>query len=204
MISVKPLFATPVLLSTENDPGIDMAKVESLPFRRMKNGAADWSDSKTILGQPEFAVARKLAEQHLQTYLHELMQISTSIAPYITSSWIVKMNPGDHGGTHHHTNSVLSGIMYLNVDRHSGNIVFSQDSLNSVIPDLFNLDIAEPNQFNSQHWSCTPQAGMIIIFPSKLKHAVGHNQSNITRYSLAFNSFVRGKFGSNSDILELA
>ena len=204
MISVNPLFATPLLLSTENDLGIDIAKVESLPFRRMKNGAADWSESMTILDQPDFAAAKKLAELHLQTYFYEVMQIKKSIEPYITSSWIVKMNPGDHGATHHHTNSVLSGIMYLNVDQRSGDIVFSQDSLNSVIPDLFNLDIAQQNQFNSQHWACTPQAGMIVIFPSKLKHAVGHNQSNITRYSLAFNSFVRGKFGSDSDVLELA
>jgi ectoine hydroxylase-related dioxygenase (phytanoyl-CoA dioxygenase family) len=45
--------------------------------------------------------------------------------------------------------------------------------------------------------------GTIVIFPSHLEHSVEKNNSNENRYSIAFNFYVRGKFGKEEYELEI-
>ena len=45
--------------------------------------------------------------------------------------------------------------------------------------------------------------GKVVIFPSHLEHKVEKNLSKEKRYSIAFNFFVKGKFGREEYILEL-
>jgi ectoine hydroxylase-related dioxygenase (phytanoyl-CoA dioxygenase family) len=45
--------------------------------------------------------------------------------------------------------------------------------------------------------------GTIVLFPSHLNHSVEENLSNQNRYSIAFNFFVKGKFGKEEYQLEL-
>ena len=65
---------------------------------------------------------------------------------------------------------------------------FEFDDTNSVNADRYNLKINE---------------GTIVIFPSHLEHSVERNNSNENRYSVAFNFFVRGKFGKEEYELEI-
>ena len=45
--------------------------------------------------------------------------------------------------------------------------------------------------------------GDILLFPSHVMHKIRKNLSDEPRYSLAFNYFVRGKFGLNEYELEI-
>ena len=56
------------------------------------------------------------------------------------------------------------------------------------------------NMYNSKSWKITPNNGMLIFFPSEVHHQILKNNSNIERYSLAFNLMPTGKIGiENSD-----
>lgn len=45
--------------------------------------------------------------------------------------------------------------------------------------------------------------GMIIIFPSNLKHSVDKVKEDKTRISLSFNSFVKGSLGDKENLTEV-
>ena len=55
--------------------------------------------------------------------------------------------------------------------------------------------------FTSSHYLSLPYAA--LLFPSTLSHSVDENFSNDTRYSLAFNAFVKGQFGKDEYKLTL-
>ena len=59
------------------------------------------------------------------------------------------------------------------------------------------------NIFNTPFNIVTPEAGEIILFSSGLQHLVETNTSNEPRYSIAFNTFIKGKMGDFRDVSEL-
>jgi len=44
---------------------------------------------------------------------------------------------------------------------------------------------------------------MLLLFPSYLQHTVSINESQVNRYSLAFNSMPRYQLGMMNDLTEL-
>ena len=55
----------------------------------------------------------------------------------------------------------------------------------------------------SENAVLAPKKNEIILFSSGLQHFVEPNGSNEPRYSIAFNSFIKGKLGSYRDVSEL-
>jgi ectoine hydroxylase-related dioxygenase (phytanoyl-CoA dioxygenase family) len=49
----------------------------------------------------------------------------------------------------------------------------------------------------------TPKTGEVILFNSGIQHMVETNTSKKPRYSIAFNTFIKGKIGDFRDVSEL-
>jgi uncharacterized protein (TIGR02466 family) len=111
----------------------------------------------------------------------------------ITTSWITRMMKGDSSGFHNHNNCMLSGILYLQTNKTSGDICFRNHENRR-----YQIYTKEGNVFNSINYRYTPVDGMILLFPSEVYHKVEENKSNITRYSLAFNLTPVGLIGRES------
>jgi hypothetical protein len=101
---------------------------------------------------------------------------------------------GDYAHSHHHKNSVFSGIVYIDTPQNSGNIFFARRNEN--IPEFLKLEFSDINNFNCDTCYFVPERGDIFIFPSSLNHYSGVNESNDKRLCLAFNIFP---FGTISD-----
>ncbi len=113
----------------------------------------------------------------------------------ITTSWIAKNNPGETSNYHNHNNSMFSGIFYINTDKNCGAISFEDYSTKR-----FQLQMSEYNYYNSPEFKFYPFNKMLIFFPSEMYHKILTNNSNIIRYSLAFNLVPTGLLGyKNSD-----
>jgi ectoine hydroxylase-related dioxygenase (phytanoyl-CoA dioxygenase family) len=82
--------------------------------------------------------------------------------------WFNIARPGESTALHHHSQkATLPGVYYLQVPPSSGNIQFPVgDGRNYEIP---------------------VEAGLMVIFPSCVRHAVGRNESDEERVSMAFN-----------------
>ena len=135
----------------------------------------------------------------LQMYLDEVIKPKDDVKPYITQSWL---NYTDENQYHHkpaHPNSFLSGVMYVNADPEKDKITFFNDSMYKQIK----LFPKEWNLYNAESWFFTVNTGDIVVFPSSLIHMVEQKAGNNIRTSLAFNSFLRGKIGTKTDLTEL-
>jgi uncharacterized protein (TIGR02466 family) len=104
---------------------------------------------------------------------------------------------GQSAGAHVHNNSLISGVLYLNVTENSGDIVFHRNVLSLIpFPPALDLDVDSFNIYNCKSWGYTPKINDICLFPSVLSHSVDPSKSDEERSCLAFNVFVRGNFGS--------
>ena len=109
----------------------------------------------------------------------------------ITTSWFTKTTKNQSCQFHNHNNCMISGILYLQTNENSGNIVFENFS-----NERYKLEVDDYNVYNSTEWGLAPVDGLLVIFPSEVYHKIIENKSDTTRYSLAFNVVPTGLIGN--------
>jgi len=198
------LFPTPLYISkigkvTEGE----LQHVANLEYEVMESKNGEYSKDKYILSRPAFSRLKDEIDTHVGIYCHDVLKISKDVFFYMTNSWVVKHNPGDWGHNHIHTNSLISGVAYLQVNDTSGSLIFHADINNLLFPPTLDLEFTDTNLLNFKKMAVDPEPNMITLFPSKLQHSVDENKSNKTRYSLAFNYFIKGHIGTKEFELHL-
>jgi uncharacterized protein (TIGR02466 family) len=104
-----------------------------------------------------------------------------------TQSWLNVNPPGSSHHIHCHSNSILSGVLYLRVNDQSGKFLVHRQDDNRI-----SKEIKSYNQYNYKYLFFEPKQFELYIFPSHLKHSVNENKSNEDRISLSFNTFYYG------------
>jgi uncharacterized protein (TIGR02466 family) len=99
---------------------------------------------------------------------------------------------------------LLSGVYYPILPKNCGNITFHKGSIyTNIFHQSIRFEYEEPNNITAEQYVLNLNEGTIVIFPSHLDHSVEKNNSNENRYSIAFNFYVRGKFGKEEYQLEI-
>lgn len=156
------------------------------------------SADRHILDHPSFKSIRKNIQDHIENYAYNVLGTSKKHQWKITTSWVNESKSGHDHGPHYHTNSILSGVVYLQaVD--SAEINFHRSASHANLWNTVLLDFDSFNELNVDVISVPPSTNDILIFPSNLTHSVNPNTSKETRYSLAFNVFPRGVFGEGGN-----
>jgi len=105
-----------------------------------------------------------------------------------------------HG--HTHSNSIVSGsLYYCDMPQPVARMIFDRYKTYRQLE--LNPDNDKQNLYNTPMNIITPKKGEVILFASDLQHFVETNTSTEPRYSIAFNTFVKGKLGSYRDVSEL-
>lgn len=198
MATVYPLFSAPVYVNNVGDfPRPDLGALQytsTTPDGSSYNFLS--SVDKRVLDRPEFAGVRAVIMKELDVYTRQLLVVKRDVEFYITDSWINVHRRGHWAGAHMHHNSLISGVLYLQVAENSGDIVFHRDGLSQVpFPPALDLDVEAYNIYNCKSWGHRPKTNDLCFFPSVVMHSVDPNQSDSERWCLAFNVFVRGRFG---------
>lgn len=195
------LWSTPVYitkLQTLSDTFIDYFKSQELEEMSSKNGF--YSKSKSVLDTSLLSELKSEIDNHQTVFSRNFLELDSNLTYNMINSWVLQLNPGNKAEPHTHANSVFSGVFYLEDGCESDGIVFhkSYDNLfsNSILPNNTNW-----NHLNSQRWQIQPQKGLLLLFPSLLKHSVPLTTK--TRYSVAFNYFVKGTLGENENQLTI-
>ncbi len=139
-----------------------------------------------FLNEPGLENLKKDLEEHIDTYVREIMKVDYNV--YITNSWKNLTKPGEQHMIHNHSNSIISGCLYLRSSHIQPTISFTRGNF----PYLLAFEPTEFTPFNALEWTIPVEDNNIILFPSTMHHCVKTNQSNKERMSLAFNTFVRG------------
>ena len=146
-----------------------------------------------VLENAVMANIKEFIMQRVNHYMFNVMQINDRVTFYISRSWFIQSKKGDFGRRHDHPNSILSGIFYFRAPVDCGNIMFYENKTSKFGSMQFGF--TPPNALNSTHVSVPPTDGTMIIFPSALAHEISINQADETRYSMAFDIWVKGTMG---------
>ena len=149
------------------------------------------STNGKVLEDPSVKGLLDFCTQETNIYLNEVYRPSNHIESYITQSWVNFTEPGSYHHEHTHSNSFISGVLYLDADKEFDKIHFS----NKKDHEWIKIDTEDFHVFNSKTWFFPVWTKALILFSSSLLHYVTPTENPKTRVSLSFNSFLKGDLG---------
>jgi len=159
-----------------------------------------------ILDKPQLKLLKTKIQKAINYFAYNVLDVSEDVIFSIETSWINQYKQGEHNMLHNHTNSILSGVYYIDFPPNSGNITFSKTNLyNNIFPCAVTPQLKgkNNNQYTLSGYEIVPETGNVLIFPSFLHHGVPPNPTKQDRYSLAFNTFIRGEIGHGPSLVKL-
>jgi uncharacterized protein (TIGR02466 family) len=99
----------------------------------------------------------------------------------LNECWVNIAKKGAYQETHNHGNVLMSGVIYINVNKQSGSFQF----INPLASESTLL--GQPNNTFGYLYNVIPQPGMILLFPGWMDHRALPNESDIDRISISFN-----------------
>jgi 5-oxoprolinase (ATP-hydrolysing) subunit B len=130
---------------------------------------------------PQFAPLLAEIVSHVQAYLAALGFDPQRVALHIQRCWPVLSEPGQVVGRHHHPNAHLSAVYYLSGDG-SGRCgvlrCWPQRQVNELVPGMAvgHGGALAPSPWTQPWQDVAPRAGLLLLFPACLDHAVLANQ----------------------------
>lgn len=154
-----------------------------------------------LFKQPEFAELGSRVQEcidEVNEHVYGLEQIR------VTQSWCNRAAKGMWHHLHTHSNSLLSGTIYLTPSDADTWISIDniwQPGRGKLYP-VFDLGQKVNENLALVHKEPTT-VGTLLLFPSTLYHSVDGNNNDHERFTIAFNTFVAGKFGVEWELNEL-
>ena len=176
--------------------------VINIEYQRTHVNNSDISKDRYLLNNiPELKIE---IENHLENYVRKYLTVKDNAQFYLLNSWSNIHGPDEKSQIHCHASSLLSGVYYPILPKNSGDISFHKASIyTNIFHQSIRFEYEETNNITAEQYVVSLKEGTIVIFPSHLDHSVQKNNSNEKRYSIAFNFYVRGKFGKEEYILEI-
>lgn len=197
---VQPLFAEPFFRADIGHAISEKQVVFIKNLKMVQNRQNLISENLYIFEERELKSIKAAVQEALDLYAREVLGIAQKL--YVTQSWSLMnhTNVGMHG--HSHSNSVISGsLYYCDLPTPASGMIFDKHRTYQQLQ--LTPDSDKQNIYNTPLNIITPKKNEVFLFSSGLQHLVEPNTSNEPRYSIAFNTFVKGKLGSLRDVSEL-
>ena len=199
--TINGIFPTPIYISSI-DRELNQKELSFINKTKLdvfKNEGNTSSNDNYILNNKAFKNLKELLDLKVEDYFNKVIAPSNTITPYITQSWLNYTETNQYHHKHQHPNSLVSGVFYINCNEQFDKIIFYKKDIYQTIKP----EIKEWNLWNSESWWFSVKTRDLIMFPSSLTHMVETKKGTNTRISLAFNVFIKGKFGNNKELTEL-
>ena len=197
---INGIFPTPIYMSKLDRKltPLELKFVDKNKKDFYKNQGNITSNNNYILNEKPFLNLKKELDLKVKDYFKKVISSTDAVTPYITQSWLNYTETNQFHHKHAHSNSLVSGVFYINCHKELDKIKFFNDAYKTIKP-----EIKDWNLWNSETWWFTVKTGDIILFPSSLTHMVETKEGTNTRISLAFNVFIKGTVGNNKSLTEL-
>ena len=125
--------------------------------------------------------------------LSNLRILKPNVVLRMDGLWFNVNPPGSHNMMHQHPNCDLAAVMWIHAPKDSGNLVF--ENPHAFAHNKMNMYDNEVQKRAIQYtaYNFSPREGMILLFPSYLRHAVEVNQCQDDRVSISFNAHMEYK-----------
>ena len=182
------LFPVPVVVSSYTEEySEEFEWIKKQEYK--KNKTNKLSKDRYVLDKPELANIRAFIDIKIDEYMSGILQTDDRLS--INQSWLNKNDTEEDHHEHSHHNTVLSGVWYPYVDEKMPPIKFR-----TRYESQFLFPAKGYSSLNAAIFTPPIKSGDLIIFPSDLLHSVPPNKSDNIRYSLGFNTWPKGSFGS--------
>ena len=202
MIEIKKddWWPTPIWCFDIDPTQIDFDKVKDEIYRVKKvdegrtiSNYGGWQSNKLNLNQNTEMNKLMHNIEEVASHCFDDIGAGENVSRNITDYWININKKHNFNIPHNHPLSFLSGVVYIESNKDSGNILFHRNSAE----DYYYLELtankkgSENNSygFSYIYYPCTKYK--VILFPSYLSHSVEGNKSESDRISISFN------FGKN-------
>ena len=191
--SISGIFPTPLVSSNIKRPWTseELAFFDYHRDHAHNNNGNTTSSNHYVLNAPETKGLLEFIGQGIQYYVDKIICPKDPVQFYITQSWLNYTKPGEHHHIHDHSNSIISGVLYIDADSNHDKIMFHKPNQYQQIK----FPVAEYNSYNAGSWFYSVDTGDLVLFPSSLTHNVEQKKGDNVRCSLAFNVFAKGHFG---------
>ena len=191
------LFAIPLLIVPYAEPiDEELAYLKTLSYRRQKDNGNFRSDDSYLLRQEKLKNIKNFLGESVNKFTTNVLNSKQRLI--ITQCWANRNPKGSRHHEHVHPNSIISGVMYFQINEKLPPINFSK-----TIQEGIKLDPVKYNHVNSESFMLPCKPGELILFPSSLKHSVPINQGDEDRISVSFNTFSIDALGSEQALTHL-
>ena len=201
---IQGIFPCPVYIAKRDT---NLSPKEAKEIRKiidkegMYNNAGNSTSNNSYIFNGELKKLKQFCEEHIKTYVEQVIYPKEELDFYITQSWLNITKPGEFHHDHSHNNSLISGVFYISTEE-DYKITFSDP--NTRVKELIKFEQNEYNLFNSTSWFFSSVVNELVLFPSWLDHRVDTNEKATTdRISISFNTFVKGTLGNRKELTEL-
>ena len=142
-----------------------------------------------ILLQPEFKDIRIWVEECARDYLDDVLQMEYEEF-FLTESWLNISGRGGYQKIHNHSNSIISGTLYLKSEEKHPPLEFKKQKMEfePFISLTEHYKKGNPNTASTLAFPCTQDT--MLVFNSYLYHGHGESQVESERIGLAWNGLV--------------
>jgi uncharacterized protein (TIGR02466 family) len=198
------LFGTPVFIYDEYSNVTEIHDTSSEQKNLIENRSGNFSSKETnILELESYKTIKDRIIAGLNEYVNDVLHVEDRHEFYITQSWLNVNPPGSAHHRHNHSNSLISGVYYIDTSEHDSITFISQNYQTITNNPTIQINVSEYTLANSNSWQLPVKNNLIVYFPSTTLHEVADNTGDKNRISLAFNCFVKGNFGSTKNLNEL-
>lgn len=132
-------------------------------------------------------------EMALKHFNNQIMSWKNDLV--IVNSWFNKIKPNRESEIINQTNSLLTGILFLDVEDNHPHLIFEKEVCG------FNPDVDLFNEFNMTKASIKPKSDYLVILPSSIKFKFSKNKSTKIHTNLMFSTLPIGQLGYNTTSL---
>ena len=191
------LFAIPLLIVPYTGPiDEELAYLKTISYRRQKDNGNFRSDDSYLLRQEKLKNIKNFLGESVNKFTTNVLNSKQRLI--ITQCWANRNPKGSRHHEHVHPNSIISGVMYFQINEKLPPIQFSKTNQDGI-----KLDPVKYNHVNSESFMLPCKPGELILFPSSLKHSVPINQGDEDRISISFNTFSIDALGSEQALTHL-
>ena len=188
------LFPTTVYVDYIDIDEEESAILKGIQMCRNRDNDA-WVSDTNIQTYPQNQQLFDKIHKHVQKYAYDILKVSRQYGLKCHGAWLNRNDPGDSTPTHHHSNSLISGVYYLDVDPATQGAIQFYDDREGQFGKFFSvLKYDEKTNRNSHRATIDCENAMLVLFPSALKHSVSKNTADAPRYSIAFDYMITGEF----------
>ena len=191
------IFPTPLLIVPYEQPiDKELSYLKTISYRKQQQNGNFRSDDSYLLRNEEFKNIKNFLKESMDKFTTNVLNTKQRLV--ITQCWANRNPKGSQHHEHVHPNSIVSGVMYFQINEKLPPISFTKDR-----QDGMKLNPEKYNHMNSETFMLPCKPGELILFPSSLRHSVPTNHGEEDRISVSFNTFCIDAIGSEQSLTHL-